>query len=318
MNILISGIGSDIGFNSGRILRDWNLPANIYGIDINSEHAGSFVFDEFRIAPSASDPSYLAWVESYIIKRDVQYFLPTSEAEISYLSNLSLNLLGDAKILLPNSFTVSHSLDKHLCMDVLSTAGLNVPEYGLVGVDWPKNYPVVVKPRSGRGSKNVLICHNAEEVMILSNAECVWQSLLLPDKEEYTCPVYRSPNAGTRILILKRTLQGGLTGSGEVKASKEIEEYVYRIAQVMDLNGPMNVQLRLTKRGPVVFEINPRLSSTVMFRDKLGFCDLKWWILESCGQRLPSYINPEVGTKFYRGAQEYIVPANACVPNNDM
>jgi len=38
----------------------------------------------------------------------------------------------------------------------------------------------------------------------------------------------------------------------------------------------MNVQLRLTDKGPRVFEINPRFSSTVLMRHRLGYCDVLW------------------------------------------
>ena len=46
----------------------------------------------------------------------------------------------------------------------------------------------------------------------------------------------------------------------------------------------MNVQLRLTDRGPRVFEINPRFSSTVLMRHRMGFTDVLWAIEEAEGK----------------------------------
>ena len=69
----------------------------------------------------------------------------------------------------------------------------------------------------------------------------------------------------------------------------------------------MNIQLRLTDDGPIVFEINPRLSSTLVFRDMLGFKDLEWWIQSKTKQKISSYNKPKAGTLFYRGISEYIV-----------
>jgi carbamoyl-phosphate synthase large subunit len=57
-----------------------------------------------------------------------------------------------------------------------------------------------------------------------------------------------------------------------------------RIAEGLDLRGSMNVQLRLTDEGPRVFEINPRFSSTVLMRHRMGFSDVLWAIEEAEGK----------------------------------
>jgi len=49
------------------------------------------------------------------------------------------------------------------------------------------------------------------------------------------------------------------------------------------LQGSMNIQLILTDSGPRIFEINPRFSSTVLMRHKLGFCDFLWSLDEAKG-----------------------------------
>jgi carbamoyl-phosphate synthase large subunit len=46
----------------------------------------------------------------------------------------------------------------------------------------------------------------------------------------------------------------------------------------------MNIQMRLTDKGPRVFEINPRFSSTVLMRHRLGFSDVLWAIDEAEGK----------------------------------
>ena len=49
----------------------------------------------------------------------------------------------------------------------------------------------------------------------------------------------------------------------------------------LNLNGSINIQLRLTKNGPRVFEINPRFSSTALMRHRIGFSDVLWAIDEA-------------------------------------
>jgi len=310
VNVLISGIAGDIGFGAGRILRGWGWTGQLYGIDIHSEHPGTFVFDRHDVAPRATDEAYLGWLALHVERHNISLFIPTSEAEIAVLTERGLREIAGARILIANRQAVTRSLDKHACMAFLAERGLRVPENGIVGVTAPRTYPVIVKPRAGQGSKHIQRIDDAHAFGERAIPGQIWQEYLTPDDQEYTCPVYHSAARGTHILVIRRTLSGGLTGRGEVITEPRIEDYVAEIARHLELDGAINVQLRLTVDGPCLFEINPRLSSTLVFRDKMGFCDLRWWIQDTVGTEhtppLPSYRPPAPGTRFFRGAQEYI------------
>lgn len=314
MNLLISGIAGDIGFGAGRILREWGWKGRLYGIDIKSEHPGEFIFDQCDVAPRAADETYLSWLTLYIERNNIGLYIPTSEAEIAVIREYSLRSIAGARILIANHQAVSRSLDKYACMSFLCEQGLRVPKNGIVGATSPLSYPVIVKPRTGQGSKQIQRIDDAQAFEQRSSSGQIWQEYLAPDDQEYTCPVYHSAARGTHVLVLRRTLSGGLTGRGEVVKEPRIENYVAEIAQILELDGAINVQLRLTNEGPCLFEINPRLSSTLVFRDKMGFCDLRWWIQDTVGVEqtppIPPYCAPAPGTRFFRGVQEYITCIN--------
>ena len=59
------------------------------------------------------------------------------------------------------------------------------------------------------------------------------------------------------------------------------------LAKKINLNGSINVQLKINNSRYAIFEINPRLSSTVMMRHKLGFKDCLWWIEYILNNKLP-------------------------------
>jgi carbamoyl-phosphate synthase large subunit len=310
MNVLISGIAGDIGFGAGRILRDWGWIGRLHGIDIQSEHPGAFIFDQVAVAPRAADKTYLSWLEVHIERHNIGLFIPTSEAEIAVLSKHGFSEIAGARIVIANQLATTVSLDKMACMSFLGERGLRVPKNGIVGNTSPISYPVIVKPRKGQGSKQVEKIDDAQTFCKQALAGLIWQEYLAPDSQEYTCPVYHSVARGTHILVLRRTLSNGLTGRGEVVNEPGIKHYVAEIARTLELYGAINIQLRLTADGPCLFEINPRLSSTLVFRDKMGFCDLRWWIQDTVGLEhtpsLPPYSPPSPGTRFFRGAQEYI------------
>ena len=64
--------------------------------------------------------------------------------------------------------------------------------------------------------------------------------------------------------------------------------------------------MRMGKHGPTTFEINPRFSSTVMFRNMLGFKDVMWCIEDQMDTEISDYENVPEGVKFYKGFTEYI------------
>ncbi len=306
MNILVSGIASDIGFGVGKILKDWGIFDELHGIDVDENHIGNLLFDFCDEAPLANNVGYLDWVETYITLNNISLFIPTSEAEIGLISRANIKNIGQAKLLINSPNIILTALDKFETLRFLDSKLLAVPKHGLVGKTDPKSYPIIIKPRYGQGSKNVILISNKDEYPS-SKEDFVWQSKLEPDDEEYTCTIYISSSGLSRNLIIKRKLVGGLTGKGEVIENPKIENYIISIANVLGLNGVINVQLRNTKIGPLLFEINPRLSSTLVFRDLMGFQDLRWWVSEVMGLKHLEYVKPPVQTKFFRGAKEYIV-----------
>lgn len=63
------------------------------------------------------------------------------------------------------------------------------------------------------------------------------------------------------------------------------------IAEGLDLRDNMNIKLRLTDKGPRIFEINPRFSSTVLVRHRICFSDVLWALEEAEGK---SVVYPKI------------------------
>jgi carbamoyl-phosphate synthase large subunit len=104
-------------------------------------------------------------------------------------------------------------------------------------------------------------------------------------------------------------LQGGYTSAGEVVCDDAVDDYLRRIAVALDLQGSANVQLIRTDTGPMAFEINPRFSSTVMFRHLMGFRDFVWALQDLKEIDLEPYQPVKQGTRFYRCPREFLIPA---------
>ena len=94
--------------------------------------------------------------------------------------------------------------------------------------------------------------------------------------------------------------------NGEIIENHDIKKLLINFAIKINLIWSTNVQLRLTSKGPIIFEINPRFSSTVLFRHMFGFKDLEWSIENILGLKIGEYKKPKTGRKFFKGFNEYI------------
>jgi carbamoyl-phosphate synthase large subunit len=308
--VLVTGCAGDIAQGLCKILRKTGAAKVIIGCDIHNDHAGSLLFDRCEIVPRASDPGYSNQISQIIEHFSIDLIIPTSEAELAYLIDSAAHKSNfKVPTLMANTDSIKMGLDKFATSQLLQNIGISFPWTTKVSEGAPSELPCILKMRHGQGSKFVSIV--SDPALISSYTQTrpndIWQELLLPSDEEYTCGLYRSPETSTRCIIMKRKLIGGLTGSGEVVENIEIAQYLSRIAEGLNLSGSINVQLRMTERGPVAFEINARFSSTVVFRHLMGFEDLIWSLQALKGVPISPFSHPTPGTKFYRGALEYIL-----------
>jgi len=311
-NIIVTGCGGDIGISIGRILKISNVSNRVIGCDSNEEHGGSVFFDVFEIVERADSKFYIESLLNICKKYSVDLIIPTSEPELRFFFNKDiLDSLDGIPILIVNRKALTIGFDKVLTSDFLKSSSLSYPWTILVSKGMPKEFPCIIKGRYGAGSREIVLVE--EEVVdyySTKRPDDLWQEYLSPDDQEYTCGLYRSKTGEIRTIILRRRLNGSFTVYGEVRENMEIEVMLKRLAEMLGLQGSINPQLRLTERGPVIFEINPRFSSTVMFRHLLGFKDLIWSINEIAGKAIEDYIPPQFGTKFYRASQEVILEGN--------
>ena len=128
--------------------------------------------------------------------------------------------------------------------------------------------------------------------------------------DEYTCGIFRKKNGEVKTIAFRRQLSsnnGGYTLYGEVVQNSVIDRLLLNISEKINLNGSINVQLRLSNSNiPYVFEFNPRFSSTVLFRHLIGYEDLIWAIKEYFNIETNIDIKIKFGVKFYKGYNEYI------------
>ena len=90
------------------------------------------------------------------------------------------------------------------------------------------------------------------------------------------------------MLCGQRWLRNGDTYKANFKSDLKLEAFIAKVGEKLNLFGPCNFQLRKTKRGPVIFEINCRFSGTTGAMSYLGFNVANALVQILCLKRPPS------------------------------
>jgi len=277
MRILITGISGDIGAGMSLIIRDMYPHAYILGVDMCLTNPKLNAANELLQVCRADDHSFITMFSRLCDGFDV--IIPSVEAELSILA--STEELDHFPLVKLSNDWLTRFLSKSETAWWLQSHQLPAPKTTMLEECQKGDLPIVIKPDLGQGSKNILIVNTYEELVKyqqdFSDTKMVAQKMVGDNQNEYTCAVIRC-NSITRIFVMHRELHHGATKKIEVKHIPAIDEVLEKIAIEMNLQGVINVQLRLTDNGPQIFEINPRFSGTLVMRHKLGFQDLFWTI----------------------------------------
>ena len=309
-NILVTGCGGDIGQSIGKILKSHSMFNLVVGCDMNDQHAGKFIFDKCMKVPPCSSDQYRPVLEDILKEFNISLILPTSEPELRFDAENSIyGYFSDIQLISANLKAKEIGFDKQLTANFLKAEGLPFPLTQIASDIKEPHLPLIMKDRKGSGSKLLFLVKDRIEFDFYSKKfpDFIAQEFIDNSEEEYTCGLFRDLKENVRTISYRRKLIGDSSGFGTVVHNDRIDQLLLTIAKKLDLRGAINVQLRLSKNNtPIVFEINPRFSSTVLFRHLMGFEDVIWSIQDRLGIEISAYNPPQKGRNFYKGFNEYV------------
>lgn len=282
--ILVTAVGGDLGQSVIKCLRDADPPVYIVGCDMNPYAGGRADVDLFLQAPAVKESeNYRDFLLETIKHRQIDYVFPLSDVEILFY-NEHREWFQDS----PAAFAVCqpHIIDTF--MDKFKTAaffkdnGFLYPETYL-----PEEYhgqlglPLILKRKQGSGSQKLFKVEGEEELFfyLKRNSGMIVQEYLRQKDgkdNEYTSGLFSDGQKVYTITFRRLLAPGGFSQQVELIPTGPAVEFAESLGRVLHLKGSLNVQFRLTDRGCVAFEINPRFSSTVYFRHCFGFRDVLW------------------------------------------
>lgn len=286
INILVLGVGGNVSQGILKAIRLSKLECNIIGACISEDSPGLYMCDKAYISPYANTNKFIPWLIDLCNLENIDIIL-TGVEEIIF--SIAENIYKIEKN--TNAVFISSSLEKlKIGQDKLKTCewlkanGLNFPEFvaskdyeNAMELSIRKGFPLIGKPRDGKGSSGIIIINNKEELTQVSNLDnYVIQEYIGDSNTEYTVGCYCNKKGElVDIIIMHRILKDGTTNKATVVDNQDIYIESKAICEAFKPTGPLNIQLRLDKLGkPVCFELNVRFSGTTPMRANFGYNDV--------------------------------------------
>lgn len=248
--------------------------------------------------PRADDMAYAAGLRDLIERHHPDLVIPTVQdelPEIAVLASLfgpSADYTEGTRILGSAPGPTAVAADKLLTMWALQRGAVPVPKFAPAtavhdaaeALQWGGG-PVVVKPRLSRGGRGVHLVERADGLEWHA-FDAGWILQSFAGGTEYSPQVYRSPVTGeiTVVVLEKTELKQGRVGNAAAvvrladDAVPDVREMAAQVVQVLDLVGPVDMDIRRDIQGnPVVLEVNSRFGANSAYAPELLESTLAEW-----------------------------------------
>lgn len=295
--VLVTGIGSTGGTGTIQALQK-HTNHEVVGVDMDSMATGFNLLDRGRVVPPASADSWPVEMAAVVDEFDVDAVVPLVDEELARLSELDERLPDDVSIVAPRQSVIDDTLDKYRMARRLTDSGLSVPTTRLATEAdelRPRDFPVVVKPRRGRGSRGVEKLDSLADLEAhLDETDRSPEDLVVQrfvDGTEYTTSVVATRDDRLLSVVPKEAIaKDGCTVRGVTRMEPSVVASCKRIFSALSPGGPLNVQQIVDDSTDEVFtiEINPRFSSTACLTVEAGVNELDLLVRDAMGERVTS------------------------------
>lgn len=222
---------------------------------------------KFQI-PFANSVNFTNAVVKLCDELDIDVLIPGVDEELTLLSDkvFKEKLM---KIMIPQQEYVTTMLDKLSMIRCFQDQNLKVPETEALSQDISGfDYPCIIKPRKGRGSRGVFSVNTSEEVdSFRSKLVDSLDTYIIQQQKlgfEYTVQmIANSEGRLIHVVPIKVSSKKGITIRAQVDKNEAVIKACKLIHDSIPCRATYNIQLILTDKGEVYpFEINPRISTT--------------------------------------------------------
>ncbi|SPM28065.1 ATP-grasp domain-containing protein [Mycobacterium terramassiliense] len=278
LRVAITGVSGDVGRGALRGLRRNPLGAEpiwILGLDAGASSEPEL--DGHRQLPLVRQPQYPDALKAALEEHGVEVLLPCIDSEIAILS-AARGLLAETgcNVVLAPHELVEAAEDKLLTAKFLSARGIRAPTTFEAAPTDGLPLPILAKPRNGHASQGIKLLTDRAALQEFTAAPprnyCFQQYVEGP---EFTVGfLYDAYGVMQDAVAMERSLEEGRTVRARVVDNPDMQQFISRFGEQVPGIGAVNAQLRWHHdNGPLVFEINARLSGSTEMRIAVGCND---------------------------------------------
>lgn len=297
------------------------LGCRVVAADCDPASVGFHFADAFRVVPRVADPGYLAAILDLCRQEGVTLFLPALDEELELFSrHQEAFLRAGTRVLVSDPGAVATCLDKLLTYRYFQEAGLPTPRTVAAEAfrtDAFAAYPVIVKPRAGRGSTGVHLARSPEEAAFFCGyvEGAVVQERL--GGVEYTIDVLAGMDSEVLILSPRQRLatESGISSRGATHWVEALVAPVRAMVKGLGLVGPLNIQCFIAPDGAVGFtEINARMAGTAILSQAAGVPYFEGILALARGEAPEPWVRPCEPLVMFRHWEEVFLKARDFAP----
>jgi carbamoylphosphate synthase large subunit len=293
LNVLVTGIGGPAGRACAHFFKEQGC--FVVGTDMRSLECRA---DVFRQVPPVAEKAYLPNLLTLIDEFRILLLVPTISEELPAVSGAAPRIRKKGcSLFMPTPKYAIIAGDKYLTARFLGKRGVDTPMTILqerlasaVALADTFGFPMLAKPRFGRGGRGVVVYRNLRELSGEKRNGLVFQEFIPGEEFNANLFVYPAGRILVNQMLRKTALKEGVVGNAlavEPVKHAPATRMAAAAAMAMRLSGTLDIDIRLRADGtPVILEINARPGANVLHTPRVLQKLLETWKKHLCREEV--------------------------------
>lgn len=291
VNVLLTSIGRRVELVHAfrQAYAELSLKGNLVATDIDPLAPAFRQVDRYYMVPRVDDSDYVPMLAAICERESIDLIFPLIDPDVPVLAAGRVELEQYGAHLATVTAQVAETVnDKWLTYQFFQSIEVPAPR------SWDRapadqvSFPLFVKPRVGSAGRDAVKVENPEQLLqALERVERPLVQEFLPGPE-ITNDVSCSLKGELWAVVSRRRIEvrWGEVAKGVTIHDAQIQEYCGRIAEALQVGGPITVQCMLREGQPYFTEINARFGGGLPLGIAAGIPSPRWYLAEAAGMQV--------------------------------
>ncbi|MBF0316727.1 MAG: ATP-grasp domain-containing protein [Nitrospirae bacterium] len=263
MNVLITSASRKVSLvNAFKDALGLEGGGKVVAVDISELSAALYVADEHCLVPADRDPGFIPRMLEICTEYEIELLIPTRDEELPIFAQHRQRFADrGVTVMVSSPLTIRTCQDKLLFHEFCVRHGFSIPRlYGADAADMEVDYPLLAKPRIGKGSRGIFPINSRKEHrrVLEEMPDMLIQEFVRA--QEYTIDLFADFNGRVISVVPRRRIVvlGGESFVGKTCNDPQLIEEAERLAVTLNLIGHNTLQCFLDGGYIKFIEVNPR------------------------------------------------------------